>query len=134
MRTAKFSIVIVFISLMALMIMSCVGKGMTTGTSAVDVNKRAYQILQASQSTYSLVISGVRDLYTQKAISKQDYLEIKKYADMYADAHNAAITAMAAYNRGKASYSEASATLPAVAAALTELLKAAQPYLLKLEG
>jgi hypothetical protein len=101
--------------------------------SGANFNQRSYQILKTSQSAYDLATDGVINLHKNDSISAEDYAKIEERADIYAEAHNAAVDAMKAFNMGLATAEETGDKLTAVSVALTELLKVAQPYILKLD-
>ena len=96
-------------------------------------NQRSYQILKASQSTYDLVTDSIIDLHKKGLISDDIYKKIEVKADIYAEAHNKAVDAMKAFNAGVMTAEQTGNKLTAVSVALTELLKIAQPYILKLD-
>lgn len=103
------------------------------GCATANFNQRSYQILKTSQSAYDLATESVIDFHKAGMISESDYKEIEKKADKYAEAHNTAIEAMKAFNMGLMTAEQTGDKLTAVAVTLTELLKVAQPYILKLD-
>lgn len=103
------------------------------GCAAKTFNQRSYKILKTSQSAYDLVTDGIIDLHKKGLIPDKDYKNIEKKADIYAEAHNKAVDAIKAYKMGMSTLDQTNNKLTAVSVALTELLRVAQPYILKLE-
>jgi hypothetical protein len=101
--------------------------------ATTNINQRTYQILKTSQSTYDLATDSIIALHKSGAISDSDYKKIKDKANIYAEAHNTAVDAIKAFNTGVMTADQTSSKLEAVSVALMELLKIAQPYILKLD-
>ena len=94
-------------------------------------SSKVSQIVNRSKVTYDLITDTVIDLDKAGLIDKADYERIEKYADRYADLHNAAIEAIKAYQRSEITGDAVNDKIVAISEALTELLKAAGPYIVK---
>lgn len=101
--------------------------------ATMNFNQRSYQILESSQATFNLVKESVSELQKQGIVSVKDYNKIQKLTVIYSEAHNGAIAAIKSYKQGLLSTNDANAQILAVSSALSELLKVAQPYILKLD-
>ena len=113
--------------------MMCLVMIIMVGCAITNFNQRSYQILKTSQSAYDLATDSIIDLHKKGIISEDDYKQIEEKADAYAEAHNIAVDAMKAFNMGIMTAEQTNDKLIAVSVALTELLKIAQPYILKLD-
>lgn len=103
------------------------------GCAVKSFNQKSYQILKSSQSAYDLATDSIIELNKRGLISEKDYKKIEATADDYAEAHNVAVDAIKAYNMGILTAEQTGSKITAVSAALTELLRVAQPYILKLD-
>lgn len=103
------------------------------GCATATFNQKSYQILKSSQSAYDLATDSIIELNKRGLISEKDYKKIEAKADDYAEAHNVAVDAIKAYNMGIMTAEQTGRKITAVSAALTELLRVAQPYILKLD-
>jgi hypothetical protein len=101
------------------------------GCATANFNQRSYQILKTSQSAYDLATDSVINLHKSDLISDADYAKIEEKADKYAEAHNTAVEAIKAFNMGLMTAEQTGNKMTAASIALTELLKIAQPYILK---
>ena len=101
--------------------------------ATTSFNQRSYQILKTSHDAYDLVTDGIIDLHNNGLISDKDYAKIEAKADTYADVHNEAVNAVKAFKRGLMTAEETGNKVAAVSVALADLLKIAQPYILKME-
>jgi hypothetical protein len=99
-----------------------------------NFNQKSYQILKTSQSAYDLATDSIIDIHKKGMISDKAYAEIKEKANAYAEAQNMAVDAIKAYQLGAMTVKQTNDKLTAVSVALTELLRLAQPYILKLDG
>lgn len=106
---------------------------LTQGCATANFNQRSYQILKTSQSAYDLATDSIIDMHKKGLIEPVDYQKIEAKADIYAEAHNTAVDAIKAYKLGVMTADQTGDKITAVSVALTEFLKLAQPYILKLE-
>jgi hypothetical protein len=94
-----------------------------------DFTTKAYQIIEKSKISYDFITDSVLELKKSNLISDKDYTRIEKYADIYADAHNAAIEAVKGYKLGSITGAQTAERIAAVSMALTKLIEAAMPYM-----
>lgn len=124
MKTMNRFLVIITIMLAMIVLNAC---------ATANFNQRSYQILKTSQSAYDLATDSIIDLKKADQISTEEYAKIEAKANIYAKAHNQAVDAIKAYKLGVMTAEQTGDKLTAVSVALTELLKIAQPYILKME-
>lgn len=101
--------------------------------ATANFNQRSYQILKTSQATYDLATDSIIELNKMGLIPAEDYAKIEAKADIYAEAHNAAVDAIKAFKLDTMTAEQTGDKIAAVSVALTELLKLAQPYILQLD-
>lgn len=104
-----------------------------TGSKETDktFEEQAYDILLKSKLSYDMIADTVIQLKKDNLISSEDYSKIKKYGNIFADTHNAAVDTVVAYSAGKADKVDIANRMNAVSLALVKVLEIASPYLMK---
>ena len=104
-----------------------------TMTSEQQFTYNAYQVLNKSKIVYDTITDGFIDLRGQGLIDDGTWDRFIKYADIYADAHNAAVSVLYTYEVTKDPTLQRRVTthLEALTKALADLVGYAQPYLEK---
>lgn len=110
-------------------IMSCTAK-YTDNTEKTQL-EQLYSIVNTSHTTYTGLAYTVKAMYEEGVLAEEDYKKIEHYADIYADAHNTAIEAIQAFLVGAASEEDVAAKIASASVALTRVIGAATPYLVK---
>jgi len=97
--------------------------------------KTTYDLLAVSQTSYETAISTVIDLHRQGRITDGQKAEAFDIGRQFANAHNAAVEALAKYEESGHLGSDEQLELQVVAAyeALSTLLNLVKPYLLEKE-
>ena len=95
--------------------------------------KTTYKLLTVSNVSYDTAMKTAADLYSQKRITDEQKAEIIKIGKTFAEAHNAAVEALASYEETKAvsEQEKMSAQISIASNALAEILNLIKPYLTK---
>ena len=121
MRT-KISILILMLGVLFLVVSCTYNIGLVGST---------YKLLLTSQISYDTGMKVAADLYRQGRITDREKEAIIAVGTLYAEAHNAAVAALANYEKTKGSADQERLTsqIAVATAALSKLLKLLRPYL-----
>lgn len=100
-------------------------------TYNIGLVRSTYKMLSASQISYDTALKAAADLYRQGRMSDDQKVKVIEIGEVYAEAHNAAVEALARYEETKdlAEQEIMTKQIEIAAQALSELLALIRPYL-----